>query len=291
MPSRITRPAGSSDSDDDSRSSAKLIVNLTRGTVVCERACLADSPLRRMRGLMWRRDLPATEGMLLRPAPAIHSAFMRFSFDALFLDSDLQVLRVVDELRPWRIAGQRGAHAVLELAAGERDRRGVEVGDRLALLDRPNERFGWNMDETGVRSEKPVAAIEAIDDGEPDGMRVLLAAPDRRFRHAAALLLTRRGCTVSVAESIHAAVEMAERHAAEVVVLDAGRSLTSAAQQVATLEAMVPPVGVVVVADEAEEGIVNLPVLDRWGSFEELFAAVEDAHRNRAHRKSLVERG
>jgi len=113
------------------------IVNLTRGGVVCEHAIVADGPLLRLRGLMGRRELPQGVGMLLRPAPAIHSAFMRFAIDALFLDADLLVLRAVDELRPWRVAAQRGAHAVLELTAGERSRRGVEVGDRLAALAAP----------------------------------------------------------------------------------------------------------------------------------------------------------
>jgi uncharacterized membrane protein (UPF0127 family) len=111
------------------------IINTTRSTVVCERALLADRPLLRMRGLMGRRTLPRDRGILLCPAPAIHSVGMRFPIDALFLDRDLVVLRVVEGLRPWRAAAQRGAHAVLELAPGESARRGVRVGDRLTSLD------------------------------------------------------------------------------------------------------------------------------------------------------------
>ena len=109
------------------------VTNLTRETPVCEQATLADRPLARMRGLMGRRGLPAGRGLLLSPAPAIHTAFMRFEIDALFLDRDLVVIGARDRLRPWRTAAQRGAHAVLELAAGERARLGVEIGDRLAL--------------------------------------------------------------------------------------------------------------------------------------------------------------
>jgi uncharacterized membrane protein (UPF0127 family) len=56
---------------------------------------------------------------------------MRFPIDAVFLDRDLQVLRVVPGLRPWRHAGKRGAKAVLELPAGEAERRGLEPGQRL----------------------------------------------------------------------------------------------------------------------------------------------------------------
>jgi uncharacterized protein len=114
---------------------AKVIVNLTRGGVVCERAVGADRMLRRMRGLLGRRVLPAGEGMLLRPAPSVHTAFMRFPIDALFLDKNLAVVKVAAQLRPWRAASASGARAVLELAAGESAIRGVEVGDRLGLTE------------------------------------------------------------------------------------------------------------------------------------------------------------
>jgi hypothetical protein len=58
----------------------KLIVNLTRGECICVGE-LADRPLLRMRGLIGRRGLPAGEGMLLWPAPGIHTAFMRFPIE------------------------------------------------------------------------------------------------------------------------------------------------------------------------------------------------------------------
>ena len=48
---------------------SKLIVNLTRGNVVCEQGVIADRPLRRMRGLLGRRSLKRGDGLLLRPAP------------------------------------------------------------------------------------------------------------------------------------------------------------------------------------------------------------------------------
>jgi uncharacterized membrane protein (UPF0127 family) len=103
------------------------------GPIVCENCVLADSALRRMRGLLGRKQLDSGHGLLIRPAPAIHTWFMRFAIDAVFLDRDLNVLSVRRGLRPWRMAGQRGARAVLELPAGEADRRGVEPGDRLEV--------------------------------------------------------------------------------------------------------------------------------------------------------------
>jgi uncharacterized membrane protein (UPF0127 family) len=104
------------------------------GRVVCEEAILADGPLARTKGLLGRSTLPAGEGLLLRPASSVHTAFMRFPIDAVFLDPELRVLRVAAELKPWRAAGCRGARAVLELSSGESERRGVRPGDRVVLV-------------------------------------------------------------------------------------------------------------------------------------------------------------
>jgi uncharacterized protein len=103
------------------------------GTVVCERCSLADSPVARMRGLLGRDGLEQGEGLLLRPASSIHTFFMRFPIDAVFLAKDLTVLKVVRNLAPWRMASRFRAHSVLELPAGTCERRGVREGDRLTL--------------------------------------------------------------------------------------------------------------------------------------------------------------
>jgi uncharacterized protein len=101
------------------------------GSIVCERCVLADTALARMKGLLGRRELPSGEGILLKPTSSVHMAFMRFPIDAVFLDSDLRVVKVAADLKPWRAAGARGAKSVLEIPAGEASRRGVSVGDRL----------------------------------------------------------------------------------------------------------------------------------------------------------------
>jgi uncharacterized membrane protein (UPF0127 family) len=104
------------------------------GQVVCEEATLADDPLARMKGLLGQKSLSADEGLLLRPASSVHTAFMRFPIDAVFLDRELRVLRVAADLKPWRVAGCRGARAVLELSSGASERRGVRPGDRIVLV-------------------------------------------------------------------------------------------------------------------------------------------------------------
>jgi uncharacterized membrane protein (UPF0127 family) len=98
------------------------------GTVVCERCLLAETPLARLRGLLGRSGLPSGEGLLLRPAGSIHTAFMRFAIDAVFLDATDRVVKVASALRPWRAAACREARAVLELPAGEARKRGLRPG-------------------------------------------------------------------------------------------------------------------------------------------------------------------
>ncbi|HYY06170.1 MAG TPA: DUF192 domain-containing protein [Candidatus Limnocylindria bacterium] len=104
------------------------------GTVVCERCLLAETPLARLRGLLGRSGMSSGEGLLLRPAASIHTAFMRFAIDAVFLDPTDRVVKVASALRPWRAAACRGARSVLELPAGEASRRGLRPGMSLTQV-------------------------------------------------------------------------------------------------------------------------------------------------------------
>jgi len=103
------------------------------GDVVVERCFVADKPWSRMRGLLGRSELPVGEGLFLKPCGSVHMFFMRFPIDVVFLDRELSVVGVVPGLRPWRMAGRRGAKAALELPAGEAARRRIEPGERLRL--------------------------------------------------------------------------------------------------------------------------------------------------------------
>lgn len=107
------------------------IVREADGAVVCARCTIAATPLRRMRGLLGHASLPSGEGMLLRPAPSVHTFFMRFPIDIVFLDRDDAVVGIKHRVVPWRLAFGHRARATLELAAGEAERLGLQVGDVL----------------------------------------------------------------------------------------------------------------------------------------------------------------
>lgn len=101
---------------------------LTLGTAVAE----ADSFLLRLRGLMFRKALAPGEGLVIRPCNAVHTHFMRFPIDVLFLDDEGRVLHVIPAMPPWRQSPiVRGARAVLELASGAAGT--TQAGDRLEV--------------------------------------------------------------------------------------------------------------------------------------------------------------
>ncbi|MGB9754019.1 MAG: hypothetical protein C0183_01600 [Roseiflexus castenholzii] len=117
-------------------SSLTVIENLTRGTVIADRAEVARSLLARGRGLMGRTNLPAGYGLILVPESSIHMFFMRIPIDVLFVDRQHRVIGVREALPPWHpfagVAPWRG-HYVVELPVGAIRASGTEVGDKLRV--------------------------------------------------------------------------------------------------------------------------------------------------------------
>jgi len=242
------------------------VLNLTRGNVLCEHVEIADTMLPRMRGMMGRGSPRPGQGILLRPAPSIHTAFVRFRFDAVFLDAGLRVVRVVERLRPWRVVSARRGMSVLELAAGEVQRRRVQVGDQVVLAE-GDLGFGEPVSLDGEAGSSPTRA------GEPP--RVLLVGSDRRFRSVTAALLERRGYDVTVGEHVASMADVAAREHVDVVVIDAGATPAVAALEVARLETLSPSVGMVVVSEGSLRELPSTQVVAKWGSFDGLYDAIE----------------
>jgi hypothetical protein len=99
------------------------------------KARVATSMWSRFWGLLGRRSLPSHEGLLIDPCNSVHTFFMRFPIDVLFLDGDDRVLKIASDLKPFRMAVGRGARRVLETTAGRAASAGVRVGDRLTFRD------------------------------------------------------------------------------------------------------------------------------------------------------------
>ena len=104
--------------------------------VVCQSCEVAGSARERLAGLIGRRSLARGRGMLLPRTGAVHTAFVRFPLDVVFLDREQHVIRVAAWVDPFRVAFQRGARQVLELPGGEAARAGVAPGTYLRFVPR-----------------------------------------------------------------------------------------------------------------------------------------------------------
>jgi uncharacterized protein len=98
------------------------------GIEVCGDCRVADSFAARLRGVLGARGLEAGEGLMIPRTSSVHTHFMRFAIDVVFVDGQGRVAKIVRGLRPWRFAGVRGARDVLELPAGHCDRVGLREG-------------------------------------------------------------------------------------------------------------------------------------------------------------------
>ncbi|MEO8457796.1 MAG: DUF192 domain-containing protein [Chloroflexota bacterium] len=107
------------------------VVNETKGTVVAEHVGHARSFWHRFRGLMLQSGLESDAGLFIEPSGSIHTAFMRFPIDAVFVDKGKRVVKVTT-VKPWRASVSKG-HSVLELPAGRAAEIGVEAGDQLSI--------------------------------------------------------------------------------------------------------------------------------------------------------------
>ncbi len=109
------------------------VLDETRGSVVADEVRIADNHWSRFWGLMGRRSLPPGHALLIDPCYAIHTMFMRFPIDVIFLDEANRVVKVSLHVKPFRTAVGRGARRVLEIAAGSAAQAGVEEGDLLIV--------------------------------------------------------------------------------------------------------------------------------------------------------------
>ena len=114
--------------------------NQTHGTVLCARAELASGFQGRSRGLLGRAQLSTDEGMLFEAEPFrfmwMHTLFMTFPIDIVFLGPGNIVIRIRSSLRPWRFSPLVwGAHKAIELSAGAAARAKTTVGDYISLVE------------------------------------------------------------------------------------------------------------------------------------------------------------
>ncbi|MFZ5643885.1 MAG: DUF192 domain-containing protein [Bacillota bacterium] len=109
------------------------LVNNSTGEVLAGRIDTANSFMSRLTGLMGKKEMPDGYALLLKPCSQIHTFFMKFSIDVIFLDRNWTARHIIENMLPWRISPfVPGAKFAAELPGGKLKNR-VSPGDILKL--------------------------------------------------------------------------------------------------------------------------------------------------------------
>jgi hypothetical protein len=92
---------------------------------------VADSGAKRNKGLLGRKGLAAGEGLWIVPCESVHTFFMKFAIDLVYLDRKNRIKKVRHAVGPWRLSACLSAHSILELPAGTIESTQSERGDTL----------------------------------------------------------------------------------------------------------------------------------------------------------------
>ena len=109
-------------------------VNLTRGTVLATSLETAASGKKRKKGLLGRDGLAPGGGLWIVPCESVHTFFMRFPIDLVYLDRRNRVRKLRSSVGAWRLSACFSAHSVVELPAGTIRSTETRKGDALEFV-------------------------------------------------------------------------------------------------------------------------------------------------------------
>lgn len=111
------------------------VMNLSNGTEIANKLTKAHSFFSRLRGLMFSKSLPEGHGLHIQPCRSIHTYFMNYSIDVLYLNKDFEIVGLDERLQPSKI-GQlyKNGYSVLELPSGIIQKSGTKVGHKIQII-------------------------------------------------------------------------------------------------------------------------------------------------------------
>lgn len=115
------------------------IININRGMIIAKEVQRAETFWARFKGLMGTKSLADHSALLIKPCNAIHTCFMKYSIDVIFLDVNNRVLHILHSIPPFRFFSPvAGAKCVIELPSGRCTSTGTRVGDLLKINNEVN---------------------------------------------------------------------------------------------------------------------------------------------------------
>ena len=112
--------------------------NSTRQKVLASKVEIAGTGATRSKGLLGRKGLPAGEALWIVPCEAVHTFWMQFSLDLVYLDREHRIRKIRRNVPPWRLSACLTAHSVLEFAAGSVSEELAQPGDMIELSSNAN---------------------------------------------------------------------------------------------------------------------------------------------------------
>lgn len=111
-----------------------MIINKTKNKTIANVIYLADTPFKRMKGLLGRKSLGVLEAMVIKPCNSIHTFFMRFPIDVLFIDKEGKVIKGIVNMSSFRLSPiYFTSQFVVELPAGTIQTTNTTEGDQIAI--------------------------------------------------------------------------------------------------------------------------------------------------------------
>jgi hypothetical protein len=107
------------------------VLNLNRGTVLATCLEVANTGPKRNKGLLGRKGLAPGEGLWIVPCESVHTFFMQFPIDLVYLDRNNRIRKVRSSVPPWRLSVCLSAHSILELPSGTIRESQTQAGDML----------------------------------------------------------------------------------------------------------------------------------------------------------------
>lgn len=109
-----------------------LLRRKNQNQILLSELCIAKSFRERLQGLLGSSELKENQGLFIHQCRSVHTCFMKYSIDCIFVDDQLEIKKLIRNLKPWRLTSVSWqSESVIEVAAGQVDRLQLKVGEVL----------------------------------------------------------------------------------------------------------------------------------------------------------------
>lgn len=107
---------------------------LINGEVIAQNVVVAKDFIKRVKGLLGKKQMQSDEGILLIPCHQVHTFGMKFAIDVLFLSKEGEIIHIEEEMMPGNVSPYiRECHQILELKCKTARKKEIAAGQRVAF--------------------------------------------------------------------------------------------------------------------------------------------------------------